>query len=167
MLNSHDQVLRLLVWGSQRLHPERERCFDLLVTTVSNVLEQKQKAELLSNSPAHSGRSRASVKIVLPAILPQRIKPSLRFMMLRRQKSNLTVCPLDRTRLAATARKSNTCVHDGSEPGVCVRDLFAFPSGAIASVSYVFLDEVDVVKHRVKNILLRGDGEFSTIEARC
>jgi hypothetical protein len=45
MLNSHDQVLRLLVWGSQRLHPERERCFDLLVTTVSNVLEQKQKAE--------------------------------------------------------------------------------------------------------------------------
>ena len=82
------------------------------------------------------------------------------------QKSNLAVRSLDRTRLAATARRSNTCVHDRSEPGVCVRDFFAFPSGAIAPVSYVFLDEVDVVKDRVKDILLRGDGEFSAIEAR-
>jgi len=42
VLNSHDQVLRLLVWGSQRLHPERERCFDLLFTAISNFLRPRQ-----------------------------------------------------------------------------------------------------------------------------
>ena len=87
--------------------------------------------------------------------------------MLRGQKSNLTVRSLDRARLAATARGSDSLVHGGSEPGVYVRDLPAFPRGAIASVSYVFLDEVDVIKNGIKNVLRRGDGEFSAIEARC
>jgi hypothetical protein len=32
-------------------------------------------------------------------------------------------------------------------------------------VSYVFLDEVDVVEHGVEDVLLRGDGEFSAFEA--
>lgn len=87
--------------------------------------------------------------------------------MLRGQERNFAVRLLDRARLAATARRSNTCIHGGIKPVLCVRDLFAFPGGAVASVSNVFLDEVDVVKHRVEDILLRGDGEFSAIEARC
>ena len=54
-------------------------------------------------------------------------------------------------------------VHGGSEPVVRVRDLPALPSGAIAPVSYVFLDKIDVVKHRVEDVLLRGDGELSAV----
>jgi hypothetical protein len=42
-----------------------------------------------------------------------------------------------------------------------LRDLLASPSGAVTSVPYVFLDEVDVVKYGVEDVLLRGDGEFS------
>lgn len=87
--------------------------------------------------------------------------------MLRGQQSNLAICSLDRARLATAARRSDSLVHGGSEPVVRVRDLPAFPSGAIAPVSYVLLDEVDVVKHGVKNILLGGDGELSAIEPRC
>jgi hypothetical protein len=48
-----------------------------------------------------------------------------------------------------------------------VRDLLALPSGAIASVPYVFLDEVDVVKHGVEDVLFRGDGEFSAVKPCC
>jgi hypothetical protein len=87
--------------------------------------------------------------------------------MLRGQESNLAVCSLDRASLAPTARRSNSLVHGRSEPGVSVRDLPAFPSRAIAPVSYVFLDEVDIIKNGVKDILLRGDGEFSAVKARC
>lgn len=86
--------------------------------------------------------------------------------MLRGQKSNLAIRSLDRARLATAARRSDSLVHGGSKPGVRVRDLPAFPRGAIASVSYVLLDEVYVVKHRVENVLLRGDGELSAVKPR-
>jgi hypothetical protein len=85
------------------------------------------------------------------------------FAMLRGQQSDLAICSLDRARLATAARRSDSLVHGGSEPVVRVRDLPAFPSGAIAPVSYVFLDKIDVVKHRVEDVLLRGDGELSAV----
>lgn len=88
-------------------------------------------------------------------------------MMLRGQKGNLAIRSLNRARLAATARRSDSLIHGGSESVVGLRDLPAFPRGAIASVPYVSLDEVDVVEHGVKNVLLRGDSEFPSIEARC
>ena len=86
--------------------------------------------------------------------------------MLRGQKSNLAIRSLDRARLATAARRTDSLVHGGSKSVVRVRNLPAFPSRAIASVSDVFLDKIDVVKHRVEDILLRGDGELSAVEPR-
>jgi hypothetical protein len=111
MCNDHDQALRLLVWGSQRVFSERERCFGLFESHISNFSQYPSKVKVTSDLPAHIRSDRASSKIVLPAILPERIKPTLCFVILRGQKRNLAVRSLNRARLATTARGRNPLIH--------------------------------------------------------
>jgi hypothetical protein len=102
---------------------------------------------------------------VLPTIYPESFQPALGFQILLRQKCNLAVRSLDRARLASASRGRNSAVHSRSKPGVRLSYLYAFPSGAIASVPDVFLDEIDVVKYRVQNVLLRGDRELTAVQS--
>jgi hypothetical protein len=118
-----------------------------------------------ANSPAHACGIRASIKIVYPAILLESFQPALGFRILLRQKCNLAVRSLDRARLASASRGRNSAVHSRSESGVRLSYLCAFPSGVIASVPDVFLDEIDVVQYRVQNVFFRGDRELAAIKS--
>jgi hypothetical protein len=102
---------------------------------------------------------------VLPTEYPESLQPALGFQILLGQKCNLAVCSLNRARLASASRGRYSAVHSRSKPGVRLGNLLAFPSVAIASVPDVFLDEVDVVKNGVQNVLLRGDRELTAVQS--
>lgn len=121
----------------------------------------------MQNLPAHTRNIGNVIKVVLPAILLESLKPPLCLRVLCRKELDLAVCSLDRTCPASTSRGSKSAIHDRGEPGGSPCHFLALPSRSIAVVPNVFSDEIDVVEDRIPHVSPCGDREFSTIKSRC
>lgn len=133
----------------------------------SLVTVPKVIAKSMQNSQAQARNIRNVIKVILPAILLESLKPPLRLSILGRKKLDLAICSLDRTCPASTSRGSKSAIHDRGEPGGSPCHFLALPSRSIAIAPNIFSDEIDVVEDRIPHVSPGGDCDFSTIKSRC